>query len=140
MGILQRAITLILRRESKVFQVKSLVLTHSACPCKNFLPKCSQTPRELIYRISLINRPGVYLLTEFFDPALNRGRRLMFMFFARAKPQLVLVDKIICINSRMASQGSVSEDRHEETSVIRGHHVYKSVWTPEVGEELSLVT
>ena len=37
----------------------------------------------------------------------------------------------------MASQGSVSEDRHEEASVIRGHHVYKSVWTPEVGEELS---
>ena len=62
----------------------------------------------------------------------------MFMFFARAKPQLVLVDEIICINSRMASQGSVSEDRHEEASVIRGHHVYKSVWTPEVGEELSL--
>ena len=57
----------------------------------------------------------------------------MFMFFARAKPQLVLVDE-------MASQGSVSEDRHEEASVIRGHHVYKSVWTPEVGEELSLVT
>ena len=64
----------------------------------------------------------------------------MFMFFARAKPQLVLVDEIICINSRMASHGSVSEDRHEETSVIRGHHVYKSVWTPEVGKELSLVT
>ena len=40
----------------------------------------------------------------------------------------------------MASQGSFSEDRHEEASVIRGHHVYKSVWTPEVGEELSLVT
>ena len=40
----------------------------------------------------------------------------------------------------MASQGSVGEDRHEEASVIRGHHVYKSVWTPEVGEELSVVT
>ena len=64
----------------------------------------------------------------------------MLLFVARAKPQLVLVDEIICINSRMASQGSVSEDKHEEASVIRGHHVYKSVWTPEVGEELSLVT
>ena len=85
----------------------------------------------------MIKRPGVYLLTEFFDPALKRGRHLMFMFFARAKPQLVLVDEI---NSRMASQGSVSEDRHEEASVIRGHHVYKSVWTHEGGEELSLVT
>ena len=95
-------------------------------------------PATSDYCISLIKCPGVYLLTEFFDLALKRGRRLMFMFFARAKPQLVLVDEIICINSRMASQGSVSEDRHEEASVIRGHHVYKSVWTPEVGEELSL--
>ena len=48
MGKLQRAITLILRCESKFFQVKSLVLTHSACPCKNY-PKCSLTPHELDY-------------------------------------------------------------------------------------------
>ena len=37
----------------------------------------------------------------------------------------------------MASQG---EDRHEVASVIRGHHVYKSVWTPMVGEELKLTS
>ena len=44
----------------------------------------------------------------------------------------VLVDEI-------ASEGSVSEDRHEEASVtIRGHRVYKSVWTPVVGKELNL--
>ena len=44
----------------------------------------------------------------------------------------VLVDE-------MASEGSVcSDDRHEEASVIRGHLVYKSVWTPMVGEELDL--
>ena len=30
----QRAVTLILMHESKFFQVKSLVSTHSACPCK----------------------------------------------------------------------------------------------------------
>ena len=35
----------------------------------------------------------------------------------------------------MASQG---EDRHERASVIRGHHVYKSIWTPMVGEELNI--
>ena len=28
-------------------KVKSLVSTHSACPCKNYLPRCSQPPREL---------------------------------------------------------------------------------------------
>ena len=44
----------------------------------------------------------------------------------------VLVDE-------MASEGSISEDRHKEASVtIRWHRVYKSVWTPVVGEELDL--
>ena len=58
MGKLQRAITLILRRESKFFQVKSLVSTHSACPCKNYPPKCSQTPHELIRLFNyLFNEP-----------------------------------------------------------------------------------
>ena len=33
----------------------------------------------------------------------------------------------------MASEGS---DSYEKTSVIRGHHIYKSVWTPFIGEEL----
>ena len=51
MGKLQRAVTLIQRRESKFFQVKSLVSTHSACPCKNYVPKYSQTPHELDYLI-----------------------------------------------------------------------------------------
>ena len=38
-----------------------------------------------------------------------------------------------------ASEGRISEDRHEEASVtIRGHRVYKSVWTPGVREELNL--
>ena len=51
MGKLQRAVTLILRRESKICPVKSLVSTHSACPCKNCPPppKYSQTPHELDY-------------------------------------------------------------------------------------------
>ena len=51
MGKLQRAVTLIVRCESKICPVKSLVSTHSACPCKNYLPKYSQTPHELDYLI-----------------------------------------------------------------------------------------
>ena len=39
MGKLQSAVTLILRRESKV---KSLHSIHSARRCKNYVPKCSQ--------------------------------------------------------------------------------------------------
>ena len=50
MGILQRAVTLILRCESKFRPVKPITLTHSACPCKNYVPKCSQIPHELDYK------------------------------------------------------------------------------------------
>ena len=49
MGKLQRAVTLIVRCESKICPVKSLISTHSACPCKNYPPKYSQTPHELDY-------------------------------------------------------------------------------------------
>jgi hypothetical protein len=48
MGELQSAITLILRRESKFLKVRSLVSTHSACPCKNYAPSAPNSPRELI--------------------------------------------------------------------------------------------
>ena len=37
----------------------------------------------------------------------------------------------------MASQGS-SDSSFEKASMIRGHHIYKSIWTPVVGEELTL--
>ena len=51
MGKLQRAVTLIVRCESKICPVKFLVSTNSACPCKNYLHKYSQTPHELDYLI-----------------------------------------------------------------------------------------
>ena len=38
-GSFKRAITLILRCESKFLKVKSIVSTHSGCPCKNYTPK-----------------------------------------------------------------------------------------------------
>ena len=47
MGKLQSAITLIQWCESKISTVKYQVLIHSVCPCKNFAPKCSQTPDKL---------------------------------------------------------------------------------------------
>ena len=50
-GKLQSAITLILRCESKFPKVKSLVSTHSACPCEYYALWCSQSPRELFFYI-----------------------------------------------------------------------------------------
>ena len=46
MGKLQSAITLILRCESKFRNVKCLVSTHSACPCKS--PSAPKTPANYI--------------------------------------------------------------------------------------------
>ena len=37
----------------------------------------------------------------------------------------------------MASQGSNYES-YQKVSVVRGHHIYKVIWTPEVGEDLQL--
>ena len=43
------------------------------------------------------------------------------------------------VRRSMASQGS-RESSYKKRSVVRGHHIYKRVWTPVVGEELSLKT
>ena len=37
----------------------------------------------------------------------------------------------------MASLGSYHES-YQKVSVVRGHHIYKVVWTPEVGEVLQV--
>ena len=37
----------------------------------------------------------------------------------------------------MASQGS-NDFSYQKASVVRGHHIYKTIWTPTVGETLQL--
>ena len=48
------AITLILRCESKFHTIKFRILTHSACPYKNYVPKCSQFLHELFLFFFLV--------------------------------------------------------------------------------------
>ena len=38
----------------------------------------------------------------------------------------------------MCSMASQCSDSYEKTSVIRGHHIYKSIWTLIIREELVL--
>ena len=40
------AITLILRRQSKFYEFKTIIFSHSACTCKKFPPKWSVGPGE----------------------------------------------------------------------------------------------
>jgi len=37
----------------------------------------------------------------------------------------------------MAGDGSTEHSGHCINSVVRGHHIYKDIWTPEIGEELT---
>lgn len=39
-----------------------------------------------------------------------------------------------------APTSALSRSRVSFSSVIRGHHVYKTIWTPHLGEELVLAT
>ena len=53
-----------------------------------------------------------------------------------SKSRYTFVHKYNLQQYNMASQGS-SDSSFENASVIRGHHIYKSKWTPVV-EELAL--
>ena len=35
---------------------------------------------------------------------------------------------------------SISEEFHVYPSVVRGHHIYKRIWTPDIGELLNVIT
>ena len=38
----------------------------------------------------------------------------------------------------VSADASLGSDYYEKASVVKGHHVYKAVWTPFLGEELSV--
>ena len=58
MGKFQRAVTLILRCESKFPLIKSLLVsTHSTCPCKNYVPKYSQILNVLDINYQISKKP-----------------------------------------------------------------------------------
>ena len=85
-----------------------------------------------MYRISSNTRLGVYFLPDSVDPALKRDRLLNGTGIY--KPLVYTTAKFIDdVIDSMASEGS---DSYEKTSMIRGHHIYKSTWTPFIWEEL----
>ena len=106
--------------------------------CQAWLP--TTTPKDLPtflflksdYRISSNTCPGVYFLPDSVDPELKRDPLLNGT--GAYKPLVYTTGKFIDdVIDSMASEGS---DSYEKRSVIRGHHLYKSVWTPFTGEEL----
>ena len=45
---------------------------------------------------------------------------------------------ILHIAHLRAKDGAVTSEWYEMESVVRGHRIYKAVWTPVIGEELLL--
>ena len=87
-----------------------------------------------IYRIVLNSRPGVYSLPEVLDPALIRDRRLI------ETGVKINLKKLLCwaVIRVLSMAGEPSYFSKESVNcVLRGHHVYKHIWTPGIGEELS---
>ena len=85
------------------------------------------------YRISSNTCPGVYFLPDSVDPEFKRDPLLNGTGFINHLYIYTTGKFIDDVIDSMASEGS---DSYEKTSVIRGHHIYKSVWTPFIGEEL----
>ena len=81
-----------------------------------------------IYRISLNIGPGVYFLPASFDPALKRGRRLngAGVYNDGTSRTRTTAYLHVWVMRLMASQGS-SDSSFEKASVIRGHHINKSI-------------
>ena len=83
------------------------------------------------YRICSNTRLGIYFLPDSVDPALKRDWLLNWTsIYKHTRPHAKFVDDVV---DSIASEGS---DSYEKTSVIRDHHIYKSVWIPFIGKEL----
>ena len=96
------------------------------------------------YRISSNKGPGLYFLPQsstpclYTRPATNRGRPLFhWSMRARATWLHPLRDRWLLVRKYVVTPGP-GPGVYEKESVVRGHHIYKSVWTPVIGEELSV--
>ena len=89
-----------------------------------------------MYRICPNRSPGVYFLPESFYSATTQAWLLF-------EPQRLLTVRLgLChtehyLQYKMYTQqvGS-SHGTVEKESIIRGHHVYKAIWTAVIGEKL----
>ena len=60
----------------------------------------------------------------------------LFIFVFRQLTIYVLIDSAFYRRRIMAASQVVPRGVYEKESVVRGHHIYKTVWTPVIGEEL----
>ena len=80
--------------------------------------------------------PGIYFLS---DPATIRARLLfepqrlltVRLFFMPYRALSAIQNMSNMAAARQSSRGTV-----EKESIVRGHHVYKAIWTPGIKEEL----
>ena len=85
------------------------------------------------YRIFSFRRPGVYFY--------SRRNQVTDPTFIRDRP-LAKITYVYDIHFQCTIQCSMAVCReyhtYELASTVRGHHVYKTVWSPELDEVLEL--
>ena len=69
-------------------------------------------------------------------PASIWGRPHLYLFLYSGNLPCVLIDSAFYRRRVMAASQVVPRGVYEKESVVRGHHIYKTVWTPVIGEEL----
>ena len=93
----------------------------------------------ILYRIVLNRLPGFYFVQEGFEPgvnatpAFNRDRRLIETALNEENLLRGANHNISRVMSMAGEQTYFSKE-----SVVRGHYVYKHIYTPGIGEELSV--
>ena len=66
-------------------------------------------------------------------PQIGAG---LYLFLYSGNLPYVLIDSAFYRRPVMAASQVVLRGVYEKESVVRGHHIYKTVWTPVIGEEL----
>ena len=66
-------------------------------------------------------------------PQIGAG---LYLFLYSGNLPYVLIDSAFYRRRVMAASQVVPRGVYEKESVVRGHHIYKTVWTPVIGEEL----
>ena len=69
--------------------------------------------------------------------AINQDGRL-FSFTLHTCQVEICFNPLPATTSRMAGSSTVGSSTWTTNSVIRGHHIYKAIWTPITGEQLFL--
>ena len=93
---------------------------------------CTVFPR-IEARASISFSRVLYPASIWGRPQIGAG---LYLFLYSGNLPYVLIDSAFYRRRVIAASQVVPSGVYEKESVVRGHHIYKTVWTPVIGEEL----